>query len=186
MSDSYPRHSRPIHAGIQRYVFLGLISLLLVTVRSSDVLAHGGGTPVTADEPVGPYHVYVWIDPWPAETGRLHVTVAISETDPQDPEEQIPVLGADVTLSMEHPDETIESLSAQATHDQAVNKLMYEGDLIVEYPGEWRMTVSMEGEAGAYALELPVEVTGEAVEVIVRRDHWGNLWLWLQRLFERN
>lgn len=185
MIRSYPRYFRPIHAGILKYVLLGLILFLLVTIRSGDVLAHTKGKPVIANKALGPYYAYVWINPWPAETGTLHVTVSITEMSLRDPDEQMPVLGADVTLSMEHPNGFIESMSIQATHDQAISKLKYAENLNVDHPGEWRMTVAIQGESGEHSLELPVEVTGEVIKV-GSKDPWSRLWIWFQRLFGRN
>jgi hypothetical protein len=122
----------------------------LVAMWPAAVMAHGGGTPQITDEPVGPYRLFVWSDPDPPLAGEIHFTVAVlSAPDPggQDQPGE-PVLGADVQIRLLPEDPIGRAISAAATHEKALNKLMYETDLRIPAAGAWEVSVSVEGEEG--------------------------------------
>ncbi len=112
-------------------------------------LAHGGGTPVLTDAEAGPYRLFVWANPAEPFVGEYHVTVAVTQpvAPGEDPLSGTPVLGAEVTLLFQHL-ETGEEIRAAATHENATNKLLYEGDVALPRPGPWQVTVRVVGPDG--------------------------------------
>lgn len=128
--------------------------------------AHGGGTPVVSAVPSGPFVLYAWIEPWPAETGELHVTVSVNAPAPDDAERKDPVLQANVVIQAMPADNADRMVQAVATHEQAANKLFYEGRLVLPTPGVWNLQLRIDAQQGTTTHELPIEVTGAALDAI--------------------
>ena len=106
-------------------------------------LAHGGiGVQHLNNIPAGPYRVYVWSDPEPPEVGEYHVTIALTEDIEGDSTGLAggPVLDASVIVELMHT-ESGETLSVQATHDDALNKLFYVASFEPARQGNWSVKV---------------------------------------------
>ena len=107
------------------------------------LLAHGGiGVQHLNNVPAGPFRVYVWSDPEPPEVGEYHVTIALTENIEGDSTGLAggPVLDAPVTVELAHVDSG-ETLSALATHDDALNKLFYVASFEPARQGIWSVQV---------------------------------------------
>lgn len=110
--------------------------------------AHGGGSPQLINAPAGTYLISAWSQPDPPRVGNFHLTIAIAQADNFEP-----VLGANVALELLH--SSGQRLTAQATHEQATNKLFYESDLKIGTTGQWTvMIVVNQSEAVGFPLTV--------------------------------
>ncbi|MDW8269093.1 MAG: hypothetical protein RMN24_08010 [Anaerolineae bacterium] len=120
-----------------------LLCLALGLGWASPLAAHGGGVIRIAAEPIGPYRLSAWTSPEPPRVGRVHVTVGLADA----------VTGAAVTNAavriVAHGPEGAPPLSVSATHEGALIPELYEADLMLPTPGEWRFTVVVEGTGSA-------------------------------------
>ncbi len=128
-------------------LFAATLALILLagTLLPLPLMAHGGiGVQHLNNIPAGPYRVYVWSDPEPPEVGEYHVTIALTENIEGDSTGLAggPVLDASVTVELVHLDSG-ESLSALATHEDALNKLFYEASFGPPHKGNWSVQVSI-------------------------------------------
>lgn len=123
-----------------------------------DLLAHGGSLPRVSDVEAGPYRLFVWAEPVPAVEGDVNFTVAVTEIPASEAAQADPVLDADVQILLARVDGQGRTRSGQATHGEAVNKLMYETYIDVPTAGMWRATVSVESPLGAGVVEFDFEV----------------------------
>ncbi|MCU0966347.1 MAG: FixH family protein [Burkholderiaceae bacterium] len=126
--------------------------LLLVCASAGPAQAHGGGTPQLVQAPSGPYQVYAWTNPDPARIGVLHVTVSLVQ-----PATQEPVLDADVQI-VAAAGEGGQTVSAPATHENAVIKTYYEADLDLPAAGPWQITVAHSDAAGSGSASFSLDV----------------------------
>ncbi len=124
------------------------------------VHAHGTGEPLLTHEPVGPYILYAWLEPWPAATGTMHVTVSVNEPLSDNPQQTYPVLNADVILRAHPPDPEAVGVQTQATHENALNKLFYEGRLFLPTPGQWQLYLDIQADMGSATHTWMVDVGG--------------------------
>ena len=140
-----------------------LLALLLLTglLLPAPLLAHGGvGLQHLNNVPAGPFRVYVWSDPEPPQVGEYHVTIAITENIAGDATGLAggPVLDAYIIVELLH-QESGATLSAQATHDDALNKLFYEASFEPAQKGSWAIQVRIAspgcGPAGSVAAQQP-------------------------------
>lgn len=141
--------------GLCLLVLLPLLFLSLYPTRS--LLAHAGvGTQQIANLNLGPYRIWVWSDPEPPQVGEYHVAVALTESLANDPNGFAgePILNADVLVEMTHQPTGL-LLVAQATHEDAANKLFYEALFAPQQTGLWQIRVIVEGPDG------PVDATFE-------------------------
>ncbi len=129
------------------FVALGLL-LLLALCLPAPLSAHGGSLPRVSDVEAGPYRLFVWAEPVPALEGEVNFTVAVTEIPAQKDAQALPVLEADVQISLERVDGTGRTLAGQATHAEAINKLMYETYIDVPTAGVWRTTVTVDSPLG--------------------------------------
>ncbi len=128
----------------------GLLLFLLLAWSQLDVAgAHGGGDPRLQAEPVGPYRLFVWVQPSPPQAGEYHVTVALTEALPDDPTglNGPPVFDADIQVRLVH-QESGQTLEAVATHEGADNPVFYEARIQVPRPGTWTIHIQVEGPMG--------------------------------------
>lgn len=131
---------------LPRYTFSAttfVLMLLTGILLPASLLAHGGiGVQHLNNVPSGPFRVYVWSDPEPPEVGEYHVTIALTENVEGDSTGLAggPVLDASVTVELTHVDSG-ETLSALATHDDALNKLFYVASFEPARKGLWSVQV---------------------------------------------
>lgn len=151
--------------GLCLLALLPLLSISLFAARPA--LAHAGvGTEQIVNLNLGPYRIWVWSDPEPPQVGEYHVAVALTESLENDPNGFAgePVLEADVLVEMTHQSTGL-TLVAQATHEDAANKLFYEALLAPQQTGLWQIRVIVQGPDG------PVEAAFED-EVVPRAFPW--------------
>ena len=154
-------------------LLLAAVLALSLLLSASAVWGHGGGEPFLSDVQVGPYSLYVWLDPLPAQTGELHVTVSVNlpATDGSEP-----VTGLKVLMRATHPDGGV--VEVPATHDNALNKLFYEGRLGLEQAGTW--TIDLLIGDGPDQVAHAVEV-----DVAAKPSAWQAFLGWFRALFNR-
>jgi hypothetical protein len=133
-----------------------LILLAALTSVARPAQAHGGGKPQLTNSPAGPYVISVWTQPEPVRVGEFHITIAVAEQS-ETREAADLVLDATVRVQVQPLDPSLESLSAFATRESAVNKLFYEADLELPSAGRWQVLISVEGPAGAGATTFDIE-----------------------------
>ena len=149
-------------------------TVLVWVLSVSPVWGHGGGEPFLSDVEAGPYSLYVWLDPLPAQTGELHVTVSVNLPTANGSE---PVTGLPVLMRARHPDGW--TIEAEATHENALNKLFYEGRLDLKQEGTWTVELLL-GDAPdqvAHAFD---------VDVAARPSGWQAFLNWFRALFNRS
>ena len=166
---------RPVctgHRSLRRS--LAAVLALSLLLSASVVWGHGGGEPFLSDVAAGPYSLYVWLDPLPAQTGELHVTVSVN-MDADGASE--PVTGLSVLMRARHPDGW--EVEAPATHENALNKLFYEGRLDLKQTGPWTIDLLM-GDASEQV------VHSIEVDVASQPSAWQAFLDWFRALFDRN
>lgn len=127
------------------YWLLWLLSWLALAPAG---FAHGGGTPQLVNAPAGAYLISAWSQPDPVRVGTLHLTIAVAQADTFDP-----ILEASVTIELLH--SSGQQRIAQATHEQATNKLFYESDVEIDTTGEWAVIIVVnESEAVGFPLNV--------------------------------
>ena len=150
-----------------------VFALLLLLPGTAPILGHGGGEPYLSDVAAGPYSLYVWLDPLPAQTGELHITVSVNIAADGASE---PVTGLPVLMRARHLDGW--EVEAPATHENALNKLFYEGRLDLQQAGTWTIGLLM-GDASdqvTYAIE---------VDIAAKPSAWQAFRGWFRVLFSR-
>lgn len=139
-------------AWLVRGLGIFLLSLLVFSALgkggTADLLAHGGSLPRVSDVEAGPYRLFIWAEPVPAVTGEINFTVAVTEIPASENAQADPVLNADVQIALERVDGPARALSGTATHEEAINKLMYETYIDISRAGVWRTTVTVDSPAG--------------------------------------
>lgn len=143
-------------------LFLLIILPLLFSGRSA--LAHAGvGTQQINNQDIGPYRIWVWSDPEPPVVGNYHVAVALTESLDNDPNGFAgeSILNADVVVEMEHQASGLQ-LIAQATHEDAVNKLFYEAIFAPQQTGTWEIRVIVQGPDGPVQTSYSDEIESPA------------------------
>ena len=153
---------------------LAAVLALSMLLSASVVWGHGGGEPFLADVAAGPYSLYVWLDPLPAQTGELHITVSVNV--PVDDASE-PVTGLSVLMRAGHPDGW--EVEAPATHDNAHNKLFYEGRLDLQQDGTWTIDLLIgDGpDQVVHSMDVDVAATPSA---------WQAFLDWFRALFSRS
>jgi hypothetical protein len=122
--------------------------------------AHGGGNEQITLEKNGPYQITVWSE---SGSGDLHFTISVSDLSNRF------ILDADVLIDVVALDAGRFKLTKEATTTQSANKFHYETDFSAMKPGNYLITVTVNGYEGK-------GVTGFEMEHIYRRDiPWGNL-----------
>lgn len=166
---------RSVCAGHRSLRWLLAVALALsLLLPASVVWGHGGGEPFLSDVAAGPYSLYVWLDPLPAQTGELHVTVSVNV--PVDGASE-PVTDLPVLMRARHPDGW--EVEASATHENALNKLFYEGRLDLQQAGTWTIDLQMgDGpDQVVHSIDVDVAATPGA---------WQAFLDWFRALFNRN
>lgn len=142
---------------MRRLLSFSSVFAVLALGMSMTVLAHGGGTPQLTSEPVGPYLLSAWTNPNPATVGVVHLTAALADAstgaavaDPMVQVSAVPSSGDGAAVA------------AEATHDGAEIPVFYEADLHLPSPGDWRLTVAVDGAQGegTATFTLPVRPAG--------------------------
>ena len=153
----------------KHYLYI-LIALFLGLLVEPQVLAHGGGTPKLINADIGPYWISTWVRPDPPETEDFHLTIAL--TEPTDPTATIreagpPVLNAIIQIQLQSTEEPSQVITVFASHENAINKFLYEADLKLPYPGVWHGLIIVQGEDGGQGeITLdPIAVSGPSLNI---------------------
>jgi hypothetical protein len=139
-------------------MLMGLALTLTLVARPAQ--AHGGGTPQLAIVEAGPYRVSAWTQPNPIRVGVLHVTVAVFEAPApgaREGETGPLVLDAQVHVRLEPQGHAADTLTAQATRKNALNKFFYETDLELPSQGQWHAIVAVQGPAGGGSADFEIQ-----------------------------
>ena len=161
-------------ANLARRLSVATAMVLVWLLSVLPVWGHGGGEPYLSDVEAGPYSLYVWLDPLPAQTGELHVTVSVNLPTANGSE---PVTGLSVRMRASHPDGW--TAEAEATHENALNKLFYEGRLDLKQEGTWTVELMLGDGSDLVAYTLDVDVAA-------RPSGWQAFLNWFRALFKRS
>lgn len=127
-----------------------MLAVTFLIAWTGAAFAHGGtGFPQLTNVDIGPYRIFVWSAPEPAQVGPYHVAVALTQSLEGDESGFAgqPIFNADITVNLVNVG-TGETLTKKATHLDAVNKIYYETDFEVGTPGEWRVDFAVAGPDG--------------------------------------
>ena len=120
------------------------IAPLFVLLAAGSAAAHTEGKMQLASEAAGPYKLTVWTSPEPASVGELHVAVAVVLA-----EDASPVLDAGVLVEVAALEDSGQTVSAQATAEDASNKFLREAIFELTAPGPYMATITVSGVDGA-------------------------------------
>ncbi len=162
---------------------LFLLVFASAVVLPRQIFGHAGGEPAVSEVTVGPFVLYVWLDPVPAIVGEQHVTVSVNTPLTDAVEETVPLLEADVTVSAVFSSHSDVAVIAQATHDQAANKLFYESRLELPTAGSWQLFIEISSGLDTATFEFPLEVEEAKAKSVEKL--WGRFLEWLGGFFPR-
>lgn len=141
-------------------IIIVCLFLFISILMFGRAFAHGGGTEQITLEKNGPYQITVWSE---SGSGDLHFTVSVSDLSNRF------ILDADVLIDVVALDAGGSKLTKEATTIQSANKFHYETDFSAIKPGNYLITVTVNGDEGK-------GVIGFEMEYIYRRHiSWGNL-----------
>jgi hypothetical protein len=130
-----------------------LLAVLIAGLAGPLSVAPNGGTVRVAKAPVGPYLVSVWSQPDPARVGRLDVSVAVMR-----PATEEALLDARVALTAERAGAGGGAATVTLVPGAGGNPLYYHRLVEIPAPGRWRLTVAVEGAAGAGRTTFEIDV----------------------------
>lgn len=120
----------------------------LLLMGTGLLLADGGIVLLHRD--AGPYVVTVFASPNPPRSGTIDMSVLVQMSETLDP-----VLDAAVPIALTNGSSEIHAL---ATHAQAQNKMLYAASVLLERPGDWRYTVTIDGSSVAGVIAIAPEM----------------------------
>lgn len=129
---------------------VGMITaVLLLLALSVGVRAHGGGTLMVQQAPVGEFTASVWFNPKQPETGEtFHITVGLSRA-----EDGSAVLNETIDILIQAGDEPV--WRGLATNEAALNRIFYETDLTAVSQGNYEVIVQVVNQG---QLTIPLEI----------------------------
>lgn len=126
--------------------------------------AHGGGTPRLTNVPIGPYHLYAWSEPEPWRVGEVHLSLAVTQPNPQDNSSQIEIPVTDVDIIVTYTpmlngaiDPSHAPVVVRAERQQFLSDFYYEADPTLTRVGDWQITVDVTGPAGSGSTDFMME-----------------------------
>jgi hypothetical protein len=114
-------------------------------------------------EKVGAYELFVTASPYPLQVGENDISVLMGRLS----DGQI-VLDTQVTVIAEPIDPPGESRAFSATHDNATNKLYYAANVVFPTPGQWRLTIQVDGPAGPVSASVDAEVKAHQSPILLK------------------
>ena len=136
---------------------LTLLALWLASGFLEDVQAHSSGPPRLADAKVGPYRVFVWMQPEPLRIGDAHISILVTAAVDGQATAQ-PVNDAQIKvrfIPLSQPDKVL----VVATTPQAfLSDLYYEADVPLPASGTWRAIIDISGPSGKGNVQFDSEV----------------------------
>lgn len=130
------------------------VSTFLTAAVSLTAEGHGAGTVRLSKVAAGPYLLSAWTQPNPPRVGRLDVSVAVMQ-----PKTEKPVFGAAVHLSAESTARSGTPLVASLERRADGNPFYYHGIPELPAAGPWRITVAVQGPAGAGQAVFDLDVS---------------------------
>jgi hypothetical protein len=133
---------------------------LILLFLAPRLMADGGA--VQLREESGPFAVSVFAFPSPLRAGPVDFSVLV-----QDRESLQSVLDAVVTIQLSH---EASAITANATHAQAQNKLLYAATVNLPNPGDWKYSVTVQRGATRAAVSSSTPVAGAQDGI---SSHWA-------------
>jgi hypothetical protein len=134
------------------WLAVGLVIGLFMIVWPSMTYANGGTTLWV--EKVGAYELTVAGFPFPLEVGvNNDISVLVGRLS----DAQI-VLDAQVTLTAEPVDRSSEPQTFSVTHANATNELYYSTNVVFPSPGQWQLTLQVDGPEDSVSTTFEVQV----------------------------
>ena len=117
--------------------------LILIGLHAGSAAAHTEGKMQLASEAAGPYKLTVWTSPEPVTVGEMHVAVAVVLA-----EDASPVLDAIVFVDLKPVGGSGQTITSQATAEDATNKFLREAIIDLAAAGPYQATITVEGADG--------------------------------------
>jgi hypothetical protein len=141
-----------------------LLMLLVAAPMSTDLYAHGGGTPRLTSVPVGPYRLYAWSEPEPWRVGEVHLSLAVTMPNPDSTSNQIEVPVTDVQVLVTYSamngneaDTSVAPIVVEAVRQEFLSNFYYESDPTLIRVGEWQVNVDLSGPEGTGNIQFAME-----------------------------
>jgi hypothetical protein len=133
--------------------------LLLGLLFPGIVRAHGGGTPRLTAKPAGPYSVYAWSEPEPWRVGEAHLSIAVTQPNPDGSSTQVelPVTDAAVQVSFIPISDPAAAIVVEGTLQNQLDNIYYEADTILPSAGDWRVEIAVQGAEGRGTVDFTLE-----------------------------
>lgn len=138
----------------------------LVLLLLAPGLARGDGGRLRLSERAGPYRVSVFTSPEPLRVGGADVSVFVQDGA------GTAVADAQVRITLTPVGGSGQVLSAEATQEAAVNKLLRAAAVDLTAAGTWRLVVEVEGPSGPARCAVDLEV-GPPL------PRWIEWWPWI-------
>lgn len=134
-----------------RTLLICLANLLVLLAFPLAALAHGGGTPRLTNAPAGPYRLYAWSDPEPWRAGEVHLSLAVTQPDPNNSNQtgaqvETPVTDAEIAVILTPAGGDPIRLAAKP--QPFLNDFYFEADTILPSAGQWEVAIVIDGPAG--------------------------------------
>lgn len=139
-----------------------IVACALLTMLPHTARAHGGGTPRLTAAPIGPYRLYAWTQPEPWRTGKVHVTVGVTQpvTDTALAAQRMeqPVPDARVTVTFRSEADPAQVVTVPGVHQALLNDVYFDAETTLPTDGPWRVTVAVAAPGGGGQGEFLVDV----------------------------
>jgi hypothetical protein len=127
-----------------------MVMLLLAIIGFARLEAQADGGAVQFGKSAGPFVITVFTTPTPLRAGPVDISLMI-----QSRENQQPVLDCQTLVQLHK--EGAMSISAEATHETAHNKLFYGAQVKIPEPGPWELDVAIKQG------DVSIDVAGEII-----------------------
>lgn len=121
--------------------------------------AHGGGTPRLTNAPLGPYRVYAWSEPEPWRVGDVHLSLAVTQPNPDTTSNQveIPVMNPDLLVTFTPLDGSSAPIVVTPIRQTFLGDFYFEADTLLPTAGSWNIMIAVTGEDGAGSTDFQME-----------------------------
>jgi hypothetical protein len=121
--------------------------------------AHGGGTPRLTNATLGPYRVYAWSEPEPWRVGDVHLSLAVTQPNPDTTSNQveIPVMNPDLLVTFTPLDGSSAPIVVTPVRQTFLGDFYFEADTLLPTAGSWNITIAVTGEDGAGSTDFQME-----------------------------
>ena len=126
---------------------------MLYAVGAAEVQANGATREVVKSERAGPYELRVGVFPGTPRVGNLHLSIQVKDAALGEV-----LTGGAVTVTADGP-EGATDVGPVAAVTSLDSPQFYDVDILLDAVGRWNFTLDIEGELGAAALEVPLDVS---------------------------